>query len=156
MSQPSPVAAGSICYVMRAFPVLYQITTLNEIRALVELGQRMRIFSVIHPDPQESRDEPLDRWPPVTFCWETRAPKADVLAANLAVLGRIGLSRYRQAYGLAREGGLVGDLRAFARVAFLAENLKREGVTHFHAHWATEGTTMALVFSWLTGIPFSF
>ena len=148
--------SDAICYVMRSFPVLYQVGPLNEIRTLVNMGQRIQIFSILRPEPHECRDEPLDQWPSVTFCWETRAPRSGVLASNLAVLRRIGLTRYRQTYVLAREGGLVGDLRAFARVVYHAEEMKRQGISHFHAHWATEGTTMALVFSWLTGIPFSF
>jgi glycosyltransferase involved in cell wall biosynthesis len=34
--------------------------------------------------------------------------------------------------------------------------MRRQGVTHFHAHWATEAATVAVIFSWLTRIPFSF
>jgi glycosyltransferase involved in cell wall biosynthesis len=60
------------------------------------------------------------------------------------------------AFVFAREAKLLGDLKSFMRFAAWAYELKRRGATHLHAHWATEATTVAMIFSWLTGLPFSF
>ncbi|MDY7080491.1 MAG: glycosyltransferase family 4 protein [Chloroflexota bacterium] len=50
----------------------------------------------------------------------------------------------------------MANFKAFMRFAYWAYELKRHGVTHLHAHWATEATTAAMIFSWLSGLPFSF
>jgi glycosyltransferase involved in cell wall biosynthesis len=42
------------------------------------------------------------------------------------------------------------------RLAAWAHALQRRGVRHLHAHWATEAASVAMIFAWLTGLPFSF
>ncbi|MGH2593141.1 MAG: glycosyltransferase family 4 protein [Anaerolineae bacterium] len=143
---------------LRAFPVLTHTTLLNEIRVMQEMGYPIRVFSILEPDPSERRDEAADQLPPVTYCWtqSARAGRTSVIKANLSILARVGPGVYRRAFELARRGGLVGNWRAFMRLAYRADEMRRQGVTHLHAHWATEGATAALIFSWLTRLPFSF
>lgn len=146
----------SIGYVMRAFPVLYHATVLNEIKVLREMGIPVRVFSILEPDALEHRHEAAGTLPPVTYGWKNRASRVAVLKANLVILARIGPFKYWQAYQFAKRGELLGDLQAFMRLAHWANDMKQKGVTHLHAHWATEATTAALIFSWLTKLPFSF
>lgn len=42
------------------------------------------------------------------------------------------------------------------RALFLAKNLKERKISHIHAHFASAATSMAMIISDLTGIPFSF
>ena len=42
-----------------------------------------------------------------------------------------------------------------ARLHTLAADLRRAGVTHLHAHWATQPATVALLVKRIAGIPFS-
>ena len=146
----------AIGYVMRDFPVLTHGTVLNEIRVLREMGYPVRVFSILEPHPSEHRGTSPDALPPVTYCWRARAERSLVLKSNARILARVGLGAYRRAYDLARRGALLTNLRAFMRLAHWAEAMQLGGVTHFHAHWATEATTVALIFSWLTRLPFSF
>jgi glycosyltransferase involved in cell wall biosynthesis len=39
---------------------------------------------------------------------------------------------------------------------YLGEQLRKEGISRIHAHWASYPTTVALVIRWIFGIPFSF
>ncbi len=151
-----PQQSISIGYVMRSFPMITQATVVNEMKTLQQLGYPIHVFSLLRPDAHEYREEPTWSLPPVTYCWETRAPRSAVIRANLSILGRIGPTTYFRAFDLARRGGILTNLAAFQRLAHHAYTLKQAGVTHFHAHWATEATTVALIFSWLTGIPFGF
>ena len=146
----------SIGYVMRAFPVLYHATVLNEMRVLREMGIHVRVFSILEPHASERRGMRPDQLPPVTYCWKDRAERASVIKSSLSILSRVGPGAYRRAFEFARRGGLLTNLKAFMRLAHWAEAMRRQGVTHFHAHWATEATTVAAIFSWLTRIPFSF
>jgi glycosyltransferase involved in cell wall biosynthesis len=148
----------SIGYVMRAFPVLYHATVLNEIHVLREMGIPVRVFSLLEPHPSEHRGLRPDQLPPVTYCWNAsqRAERASVIMSSLSILSRVGPGAYRRAFEFARRGALLTNLKAFMRLAHWAELMRRQGVTHFHAHWATEAATVAVIFSWLTRIPFSF
>lgn len=156
MTQTLIQPSTSIGYVMRAFPVLTHTAVLNEIRALRSLGYSVRVLSIVEPEASERRGDPADQLPPVTYCWERRAPRRSVIEANLSIIAHVGLGAYLRAFALAKRGGLLGNLAAFTRLAHRAYEMKGEGVGHFHAHWATEGTTAALIFSWLTRLPFSF
>jgi colanic acid/amylovoran biosynthesis glycosyltransferase len=57
---------------------------------------------------------------------------------------------------LTRPGTLLRTLAVFPKSVLLARELRRRGVRHVHAHFATHPTTMALVISTLSRIPFSF
>ncbi len=51
---------------------------------------------------------------------------------------------------------LLKSLWLVPAAAYLADDLRRNGITHIHAHWASYSTTVALVVHWLIDIPFSF
>jgi len=57
---------------------------------------------------------------------------------------------------ITRPGTLLRTLALFPKSVWLARELERRGVRHIHAHFATHPTTMALIISTLTKIPFSF
>ncbi len=146
----------SIGYVMRDFPVLYHATVLNEIRVLRSLGHNVRVFSILEPHPSEHRGMRPEDLPPTRYAWKVRAPFAQVMQSNAAILARVGPGAYRRAYEMAQRGAILLGLKSFMRLAHWAEEMRRQGVEHLHAHWATEATTVALIFSWLTRLPFSF
>jgi colanic acid/amylovoran biosynthesis glycosyltransferase len=49
-----------------------------------------------------------------------------------------------------------GAICIFPKSTFFAYEMKRQGVTHIHAHFANHPTVAALIIHRLTGIPFSF
>lgn len=51
---------------------------------------------------------------------------------------------------------LLKSIWLIPTAVYLGEQLRRRGIDHLHAHWASYSTTVALVIHWLYGIPFSF
>jgi len=51
---------------------------------------------------------------------------------------------------------LMKNLVVFPKAVYVAQLVRRFGVHHIHAHWASVPATMALVVSRLTGVPWSF
>ena len=51
---------------------------------------------------------------------------------------------------------LIKSLAFFPKAIYLAKLVEKEKITHIHAYWATYPTSVALVASEITGIPFSF
>jgi glycosyltransferase involved in cell wall biosynthesis len=141
---------------MRAYPVLYHATVFNEIRVLQREGYSFEVFSLLEVNESELRRDSISDLPKAIYCWRDRLPGATVLRANLEIVARIGPAQYWQAFQFARQAALLTNLRAFMRFAAWAWELRRRGVTHLHAHWATEAGTVALIFHWLNGLPFSF
>lgn len=149
----TPVTIG---YILRSYPVLYTATVFNEIRQLQRKGHTVKVFSLLEVDPRELRRDSIADLPKAIYCWQDRLPAAEVLKANLAIISTIGLAKYRAAYALAKDALLLTNLKSFMRFAAWAYHFKQAGVTHFHGHWATEATTVAMLFAWLTDQPFSF
>ena len=145
-----------VAYIMRSYPVLYQATVFNELRFLGQKGYHLTIFSLLEVNPAELRRDGISDLPKAIYCWRDRLSTSGVIRANLALLAAIGPKRYWAAYQFAREALILTNLRSFMRFAAWAYELKAQGITHLHAHWATEATTVAMIFSWLTGLPFSF
>jgi len=145
-----------LAYIMRSYPVLYHATVFNEIRVLQRHGYTFEVFSLLEVAEAEMRRDSISDLPKATYCWKDRLPGATVLRANFEILARIGPAKYWEAFQMARRAALLTDLRAFMRFAAWAWELRQRGVTHMHAHWATEAGTVAMIFSWLNGLPFSF
>lgn len=145
-----------LAYVMRAYPVLYHATVFNEIRVLQRWGHTIEVFSLLEVNEAELRRDSISDLPRATYCWRDRLSGAQVLQNNLASLAAVGPARYWQAYRFAQQAALLTNLRSFMRLAAWAWEYRKRGVTHFHAHWATEAGSVAMLFAWLTGLPFSF
>jgi glycosyltransferase involved in cell wall biosynthesis len=144
-------------YILRAFPVPSETFVLNEILALRKAGMPMEIFVLSSPavgNPHQAQFSEVDLG--VIYWQQQRPSRLEVLGANLQLLARCGVRRYWQARRIIGESRVLAGWRAFLRLAWWAAQLQRWGVTHLHAHFATEATTVAWAFSLLTGIRFSF
>lgn len=145
-----------IAYVLKMFPRFSETFILNEILELERLGQRVEIFSLHQPiDPEVHADV------------EKLRSKVTYLPARITAemidrqVGRGDRSRIARTY-LGREikaARLAGDRKRRKRAlqaAFVTPMLKRAGVGHVHAHFATSATDVALQIGRLTDLPFSF
>lgn len=148
--------AGHVGYVMKAYPILFHATVFNEIRALQRRGYEIDVFSILEPPSAETRRDGIADLPRATYCWSSRLPRATVLRANASLLTDVGPAHYLAAYRMAREVALLGNLRSFMRLAAHARVLQTRGVRHWHAHWATEAASTAMILARLTKLPFSF
>lgn len=145
-----------IGYILESFPVLSQTVVLNELRMVRTLGVPCEVFSLL-PPPQETMKHEMVALltDDVIYCWQVRLPRHTVMRANLALLTWSGPVAYLSAYKLSKEAGFLSDLRSFMRFAYWAYYLRSQGVNHLHAHFGTEGATVARIFAMLTRLPFS-
>lgn len=174
------VRDGVIGYVLKAYPRMSELFILSEVRRLEELGTPLRLFAIkpAEANDREPRHPVVDRietevefLPAVTSL--SRASLATWLRANWPAfrpsfwrvarrrpvgLARAALAAAAQAWRTRCQGGEAkGRVRELLRAASLADRLlTAPGVTHLHAHYAHDATTVTWLASTITGIPFSF
>ena len=148
-----------IAYVLKRFPRLSETFILNEILELERQGVEIEIFSLLEP-PREPRHALLRMvQAPVTY---------------LSPLAREGQSKNRGEESLAgklakaldHHGGSFGDLfcakteqevrRLYFKATALSLLTQAAGISHLHAHFGSDATTVALLASRLSGIPYSY
>jgi glycosyltransferase involved in cell wall biosynthesis len=147
----------AVAYVVSRFPKITETFVLNEMLALEALGARVELFPLMreggvrHPEAQ-------------VFVERAHFPGAgspSVARAHLSCLARAPL-RYLRAFGqavrhtLPSPRFLAGALAFWPRAVWIAETMRRLGVDHVHAHFATHPALVAWIAHELTGIPFSF
>ncbi len=162
----TPAAPGGrlkVGYVLKRFPRLSETFILNEVLELERQGVEVEIFSLLKP-PAEERHRLLDRLrAPVTYLPGNRALESWAVRAGLGD-GR--QARRRVVDLVAEEGFDPGPLFAGKDAATVAR-LRLQGLTlavlaggrgirHLHAHFGSDATTVALLASRQSGIPFSY
>ncbi|MCB1742247.1 MAG: glycosyltransferase family 4 protein [Gammaproteobacteria bacterium] len=162
-----PLADGlRVGYVLKRFPRLSETFILNEMLALERLGARVEVFSLQRP-PQEPTHELLDALrAPVLYL-----PGRESLD-GLMVRERGGDQELRKRplaemlQGAEPNGGLLDTLFAgkseqdrlhlCQQAMALALLATTRGISHLHAHFASNATSVAMLASRLSDIGFSF
>lgn len=129
-----------IGYILRKFPVLSETFVLNEILAMEALGHEVTIFTLQAPKAG------------------TCQPDLAALKAKVHVLPKKIRFHPSMLKGLwyvlcSRNGQLYSRLLQGGRIA---QEAKKLGIDHFHAHFATRSASVAFFASKLSGIPYSF
>src|SRR6266446_656470 len=150
-------ASPRIGYVLKMFPRVSETFILNEILELERQGLPLRIFSLKWPTESVTHAQVKSVRAPITYLPErlSREPLR-ILRAHLAVW-----KTYRRAYGRAllqvlrtlRPGRLRLPLLRFCQACCVAVELK--GISHLHAHYATDPAKVASLAHVITGIPYS-
>ncbi len=154
----TPNAPGRIAYVMSRFPKITETFILFEILELERRGVRVEIFPLLRENETVMHPEARRLMPRVRFQPMLSGP---ILAANLRALAR-DPRRYLATLWEALWGNrgsrnfLAGALGVFPKAVRMAEEMRRLGVTHVHAHFASHPALAALIVHRLTGIPYSF
>lgn len=153
MSVPQPVAV-----LLSRFPSVTETFILREITELERQGQPVRLVPMLREAPKVVHEAARP--------WTERALYTSyislpIAAANVLTALRHPLRYFRLlarliAGTLGSPSMLLRTLAVFPKSVYLARRLKREGITHVHAHYATHPATMALIIASLTGITFSF
>lgn len=140
------------------FPETYETFVIRELNALADSGFPMQIYSL-----KKCRDR-------------IRHPEAEALASKTVTLAWNDPAVWlRSLIGFIRSpfralGSLVWVLRfersswsSFAKALLIwgqslaiAQRMRKDGIGHIHAHWATMPTTSAVIISRLLDVPFSF
>ena len=147
-----------VAYVMSRFPKISETFVLYEMRALEELGATIEVFPLLRgPDgPRHPEAAPYERrahYVPVL--------SGAVVAANLRALVRAPV-RYLRTWWEALSGTagsakfFLGAIVYFPKCVVFAERMRRLGIEHVHAHFASHPALAAMIVHRLTGIGFSF
>lgn len=147
-----------LAYLVNQYPKVSHAFIRREVLALEALGTPVDRFSVrpardlVDPDDlaEAAKTEAIlgrGAWPFARAVWGAllRRPRAFLTALAAAVrLGR------------RSERGVAYHLVYLAEAAWLQRELALRGITHLHAHFGTNSTTVALLCRLLGGPPYSF
>jgi len=152
--QYQPEQRPTIGYVVSTWPRLSQTFVLNEILALEQRGQPVRIFSIKDPGGEPIHAKLAKVRAPVAYLSFRRRRRA-ILAANLRI-ARALPGRYFRTLLRALRYGRRDVLRCFFQAGYLADLVRRDPVTHLHAHFTTAPTLVAMFTHDLVRIPYTF
>lgn len=146
-----------LAYIVSRFPHLTETFILRELVQLREDGWEVLLYPLIVQKPQVVQTAAAE--------WTGRARRVpflswQVVAANARmVLERPGT--YLRTLAAAISGNLasprflVRALLLWPKAVFVAEDMRRAGVEHVHAHYATHTALVAWTIRRLTGTPYS-
>jgi glycosyltransferase involved in cell wall biosynthesis len=145
---------GTVGYVVTTWPSLSQTFVLNEILGLQERGVELRIFSAKNPKNELVNAKVSEVRAPVDYL-AFRGRRVRIFLSNLRTASR---QPYRYGRALVhalryRDGDVV---KRFLQAGHLADLLRRNPVTHLHAHFATAPARVAMFTSEITLVPFTF
>jgi len=149
------VAKGKrIGYVLRKFPVLSETFILNEMLALEARGARLHVFSLDRPnDPRFHEDLPKLK---ARVAYIPDVFESKRLLEHGSRLRKSSRKGYFKAlrYVIRRSSPTL--VWRFLQSCYVANEARRLGLDHLHAHFATRPASVAFLASKISGIPYSF
>lgn len=150
---------AAIALVASQFPRHVDAYFLREVTGLAARGIRFRIFSLRAPDKNVAHEavRPLV----ARTVYSPFLASAPLLRANAAALLRTPihyLGTLGQLIGglWRRPTSLVKTLAVFPKAVYFADLVRRDGIAHIHANWASHPAAAAMVMSRLSGVTWSF
>jgi glycosyltransferase involved in cell wall biosynthesis len=145
-----------IAYLLNSFPVLSETFIQQEILILEHQGLPLRLFSLFEPSASKTAKGVWNGQTPVTYI--SHQPRLKLLAIAVRCFLKTPVRFLRT--GILTLTVNHYDLRlaigCLLYASYIAEQIKHQGFTHLHAHFATESTSVAQTVYLLTGIPYSF
>src|SRR2546425_1647288 len=149
-----PEQKPTIGYVVSTWPRLSQTFVLNEILALERRGLPVRIFSIKDPRGEPVHAKLAKVRAPVAYL-SFRRHGRPILLANLRIARDLA-GRYLRTLLRALRYGRLNVLRCFFQAGYLADLVRRDPVTHLHAHLATAPAIVAMFTHELVRVPYTF
>lgn len=143
-------AAGKIGYVVKRYPRYSETFIVNEILAHEAAGVNLEIFSLLPPTDAHFQDVIARVRAPVHYL-PSEGSKVPSFWHTLAQAGKE-LPDFWNRLGNAGEE----EVRDIAQGVALARYVKREGIHHLHAHFASAPANVARLAAMLAGITYSF
>jgi glycosyltransferase involved in cell wall biosynthesis/peptidoglycan/xylan/chitin deacetylase (PgdA/CDA1 family) len=147
-----------VAYIMSRFPKLTETFVFNEMRTAAALGATVELYP-LRRTRQRVRHAEVAEWMTRAHFESFLSPR--ILAAHAhflrhrpAAYGRALVDVLRHTWG--SPNFFFGAVAYFPKAVRFAYDMRRRGVTHVHAHFATHPTLAAFIVNRLTGIPFSF
>ena len=145
---PAKRSARRTAYFVKRYPRLSETFILNEIHAMETLGEYLEMFSLLQPEPPPHH--PLVEQVRASLAHLpssigrklkvlARAHSATLAAAPIRYARALGSPRDARSRRLRRSRPGVSSLRA----GFFADEARRRGVTHLHAHFANAPAEVA-------------
>jgi glycosyltransferase involved in cell wall biosynthesis len=142
------------------FPRFSETFILNEVLELERQGVELRIFSLKRPDDRVVHADVARVRAPVTYVPESPLHAGRAYAAAHREVFARNRRRYLRclliAVGRTLKRRQAAPLKHFLQAGFIAPLLRREGIRHVHAHFATGATAVALHVHQLAGVSYSF
>jgi glycosyltransferase involved in cell wall biosynthesis len=151
---PRPEAPKPIGYVLRKFPVLSETFVLNEMLGLEERGIPLHVFSLMRPNDPRFHDDLPKLKARVSYVPDF-FDLAKLFRHNRR-LAKSASSRFRRTLLYVLRQGNRELAWRFLQAGFVANEARRLKIGHLHAQFANRPTTVAMLASRLTGIPYSF
>lgn len=154
-SQPGE-ASTTVAYILKMFPRFSETFILSEILELERSGVDVRIFSLKTPnDPLRHADVDRVRGR-ITYVPENRLRAAGRYAWRHAQVWARNPRRYASVLARTVRRRRWGAFKRFLQAGYIAPELRREGITHVHAHFASSATSVAWYLNQLVGMGYSF
>jgi glycosyltransferase involved in cell wall biosynthesis len=148
-----------VAYLVKRFPRLSETFVLNEFLQLRKHGLEASLYALLDPaeaviDPAAEQLMPELRYVNLAgMPWRSRWRLLRGAGAQ-AVMRPIGLARVT--WALVSVHRSIPSLRHAAEALWLARELRRDGVSHLHAHFAHSPAAVAYLCRLAGGPPFSF
>ncbi len=146
-----------VAYIMSRFPHLPETFILREMIALETEGIKVDLYPII-----VQREKVIH---PIALPWLKRVRRSSLFSPSVWLANfRLAFSDFESYYDLlkhvlnANKENKKFSLRIlviFPKAVWMAESMKREGIDHIHAHYATHPALVAYIVHRLTGIPYS-
>ncbi|MFW6087136.1 MAG: glycosyltransferase family 4 protein [Myxococcota bacterium] len=154
-----PTQATDIAYLVNQYPKASHTFIRREMAALEAEGVRVHRFA-LRP-AREPLADPADRREVLRTRSVLSARPVALLSAALSTAGAhpgrlLRALRTALRLGWRSERGVLRHLAYAAEAMVLADWIRQCGARHLHAHFGTNSTTVALLTSLLTKIPYSF
>ncbi|WP_162604961.1 glycosyltransferase family 4 protein [Geomonas terrae] len=148
-----------LAYLANYFPSLTETFIYREVMELKRRNVAVTLYSLRKPGETEVSDEALKLRGETSYLLPV--PTGELLASHAWFFGRTPLAYLGTLFKMLTGThnnfrDRVRSLTHFGEGAVLARRMVREGITHIHAHYASQSTSVARVVHLLTGIPYSF
>lgn len=158
--EKAPSATRTVCYLVGEYPAISHTFIDREVQALRALGQPVETVS-LHRTPEDRLLTGHDR-AEAERTWNIQPlDRAAVVRAHARML-RISPRRYSAALLRAQRAGAPGARGAlwklfyWAEAVYLADRLRRQGISHVHAHFANSASWVAMLAAYLNDGTWSF
>lgn len=147
----TPVSTKHVAYIVKRYPRFSETFIVNEILAHEAAGSRISIFALRPPVDSHFQSEISRVRAPVEYLPGARSVRSKVFWRTLHRV----LEQFPGSGGLLEECG-GADVKILYQAMELALAIRREGIDHLHAHFATSATSVARLAARIAGVDYTF
>ena len=149
------MAEPTIAYLLKMYPRFSETFVLAELLELERQGMRLHVFSLKKPDDGVFHADVSRLRARVTYLPEPLLDPRAYASAHRVLVAQ-DPRRFAGALGSALARRRATAVKHFVRAGYIAPLLRRHGITHVHAHFASAPAAVALHLHRLTGVSYSF